>query len=87
MGLGIPLGAALILRLLFRPLSELLNLWKTAALLLVACTLSERWIISDETRFAVEASKASGVFSRDRAWPNHGCSLVYIPGRGIHATD
>jgi hypothetical protein len=87
LGFAVPLGGILIIRLLFHGLSKLQIPWKAATILLCACALSEGCIIRDEARFAVEASKANTVFSRDRAWPNQACSLVSIPGRGIHATD
>lgn len=57
--------------------------------LLTGSTLSEGWILVDESHFASEIRQgASGIpYSRPRAWPNEGCSLVHIPGRGVHATD
>jgi hypothetical protein len=57
--------------------------------LLIGSLISEWWILRDETRFAEEVSKADGqnLYSRARAWPNQSCSLVFVPGKGIHATD
>jgi hypothetical protein len=50
---------------------------------------SECWILRDEVTFNVEIRKGlfANSYSRSRAWPNDGCSLVFIPGRGTHATD
>lgn len=57
--------------------------------LLAGSLLSEWWILRDETQFSTEVSKTaqSKIYSRPRAWPNSGCSLVFVPGEGIHATD
>jgi hypothetical protein len=56
--------------------------------LLVGSLISEMWILRDEARFSAEAAQANGNrYSRARAWPNQGCSLVFMPGRGIHSTD
>ena len=51
--------------------------------------LSECWILADERTFASEIQQnGSGEhYGRARVWPNEGCSLVYIPGKGVHATD
>lgn len=51
--------------------------------------LSECWILADESAFASEIQEnGSGKdYDRARVWPNEGCSLVYIPGKGVHATD
>jgi hypothetical protein len=58
---------------------------------LVATTASEMRIVADENSFAQEVPQAdvSGkdIYSRDRAWPNGSCSLVWNRGHGIHATD
>ena len=60
-----------------------------AVSLLVGSLASESWILWDEARFSAEVSKAGGgnPYDRPRAWPNQGCSLVYVPGKGIHAID
>lgn len=60
-----------------------------AANLLIGSLISEWWILRDETQFSEEVSKADGQnpYSRARAWPNQSCSLVFVPGKGIHATD
>ena len=60
-----------------------------AFLLPLTCVASEIWILSDEARFAAEVSKArpATAYGRPRAWPNQGCSLVFVPGAGIHSTD
>ena len=55
--------------------------------LLIGCLVSEAWILWDEACFSVEASKFDSIYSRPRAWPNQTCSLVFIPGKGIHSTD
>lgn len=57
--------------------------------LLTGSILSEWWILVDESRFISEMREApSGMpYGRPRAWPNEGCSLVCVPGAGIHATD
>ena len=58
-----------------------------AASLFVAGLVSEALILRDEGKFFSEVSKANGLYSRARAWPNGLCSLVYVPDRGIHSTD
>jgi hypothetical protein len=57
--------------------------------LLVGSITSEFWILGDEKKFAAEVSRVSkdNLYSRPRAWPNQICSLVFMPGKGIHATD
>jgi hypothetical protein len=69
------------------PMSSLLAAFAVA--LLAGSLASEWWILRDEARFSVEASKTNGgtPYSRSRAWPNQTCSLVFVPGKGIHATD
>jgi len=48
---------------------------------------SELWILHDENEF-IETATASGERQgRPRAWPNSIAALVYIPGKGVHATD
>ena len=61
----------------------------TAIGLLTGSVLSEWRILADESKFASEIREnGTGMhYSRARAWPNAGCSLVYIPGKGVHATD
>ena len=57
--------------------------------LLTGSILSECWILTDESRFFSEI-RENGTekhYGRARAWPNAGCSFVYIPGKGVHATD
>ena len=58
-----------------------------ATVLLAGSVASEVAILEDEHRFSMEATRATGVYSRPRAWPNGAGSLVWVPGRGIHATD
>ena len=57
--------------------------------LVIGSTLSECWILLDEASFSsqVRTGLPEDRFCRPRAWPNQGCSLVYVPGRGTHATD
>jgi hypothetical protein len=55
--------------------------------LMIGSVLSEAWILFDEARFKGEAAASPDIYSRDRAWPNRAAALVYIPHRGIHATD
>jgi hypothetical protein len=52
----------------------------------------EIWMCVDEHEFnrqasAYAAAGGTAVFARSRAWPIEDCSLVYVPGVGIHATD
>jgi len=49
-------------------------------------------VLIDEARFRHEvevfhASSDARMYARSRAWPNETGSLVYLRGRGIHATD
>ena len=55
----------------------------------IGSILSEGWILVDESKFASEVHESTSEqgYGRARSWPNEGCSLVYVPGRGIHATD
>jgi uncharacterized membrane protein YbhN (UPF0104 family) len=64
--------------------------WAVALLilcLLLGSLLSELSILHDEQSFRVEAGAVNSVYSRARAWPNDGCTLVFVPGKGVHATD
>lgn len=95
--LGVVLPSVVVLPLLLaRTVWPNLKLWTPPSAfvalglaLLVGSLLSEWWILRDERKFSDEASKASlnSPYSRPRAWPNGTCSLVFIPGKGIHATD
>lgn len=58
-----------------------------AMTLILGSVVSEFWILRDEARFSNEASGREVIYSRERAWPNQDCSLVYVPGQGIHSTD
>lgn len=62
---------------------------KFTVLLLVGSIASEVWILRDEASFSAETTKGNVVasYSRPRAWPNQTCSLVFVPGKGIHSTD
>jgi hypothetical protein len=56
--------------------------------LLAGCLISETCVLRDEARFSTEIAKENGNrYSRARAWPNQGCSQVFLPGRGIQSTD
>jgi hypothetical protein len=55
--------------------------------LILGSVLSEAWILLDEARFKRETVASLGLYSRWRAWPNGAAALVYVPYRGIHATD
>lgn len=57
------------------------------ASLLIGSVASEGWILRDEAAFSAEVRSVSSTYSRSRAWPNKGCTLVFIPGKGIHSTD
>jgi hypothetical protein len=72
-----------------KPTSLLSIILGTAIGLLTGSILSECWIRADESRFVSEIHEngAGMHYGRARAWPNAGCSLVYIPGKGVHATD
>ena len=63
------------------------SLYLRNRVLVVGSGLSEAWILRDESRFENEAARATATYSRPRAWPNQGCSLVFIPGKGVHSTD
>jgi hypothetical protein len=94
-GVALPLAVVLLLLIAFK-LCFLERWWPVCLLFVVfAVSLlggslaSESWILWDEARFSAEVSKANGrnPYSRPRAWPNQGCSLVFVPGMGIHSTD
>jgi len=51
---------------------------------LTGCVTGEILLTRDEAAFAREASGATTLYVRDRAWPNESSSLVYVPGQGIH---
>ena len=55
--------------------------------LIIGSFASEAWILFDENRFFAETSGARTLYSRPRAWPNHGCTLVFVPGEGVRSTD
>jgi integral membrane sensor domain MASE1 len=64
--------------------------WLMTALtlaLVLGSVLSELWILNDEHRFTSEVAAAGEIRSRPRTWPNGTASLVYLPGKGVHATD
>ena len=55
---------------------------------LLGSAVSEAAILADEAQFESEvASNPSADRWRARAWPNEGCALGYVAGRGIHSTD
>jgi hypothetical protein len=50
--------------------------------------VAEVWVMTDEVHFLLEVARNSEEhYTRGRVWPNVGTQLVYIPGRGVHATD
>lgn len=69
--------------------TELSSFRALVVALLIGCLLSESWILRDERKFSAETSQATldRPYSRPRAWPNTGSSLIFVPGKGIHATD
>jgi hypothetical protein len=68
------------------PISSWLTIF--AVCLLVGSMISEVCILWDEARFSGEVAQRNGnLYGRSRAWPNQGCSLVFMPGRGMHSTD
>ena len=63
---------------------------------LAGCIAGEAWMLADEARFRREAAEhAAGGrarYSRQRCWPNEGCSLIYDtdgrwPGGPYYATE
>lgn len=60
-----------------------------AAALLAGAAASEAMLLVDEAAFASEMTRTppTTVYARARAWPHVDAALVYVPGRGIHATD
>jgi len=92
LGFLLPMVAALTIlatsRIWFPKMRPLICLSVALAVaLLLGSFASEFWILRDEARFTREANGRGNIYSRDRAWPNQDCSLVFIPGRGTHSTD
>jgi hypothetical protein len=58
-----------------------------AVALVLGNVMSELWIVQDECRFASDVATSDAVRSRPRAWPNGSAMLVFLPGKGVHATD
>ena len=95
LGLIVPLAIAVPVLLLRNLLSErkiLAASWPMMALgiaLALGVLASEAWILHDESEFSAEVSKrgTGNPYARARAWPNGVCTLVYVPGSGMHATD
>jgi len=55
---------------------------------LLGWATAEIWVTADEVRFLSEVARNTEErYTRGRSWPNVGTQLVYIPGRGVHATD
>lgn len=50
---------------------------------------AELQLLHDERQFFAEVhvQGEDQTYSRERAWPHELCSLVYVPGHGVHATD
>lgn len=57
------------------------------AALVAGSALAEVWIVSDEKKFAALVSANAKPYSRSRPWPFDDASLVFVPNRGVHATD
>lgn len=73
--------------LLRRHYSSVVVIAAITSAFVVGSVLSELWILRDEKDF-IEMTRGSEVIqSRARAWPNGVAALVYIPGKGVHATD
>jgi len=72
----------------FRAPAVLYTLLTFALSLIFGSVLSETWILADEVAFAtrVAANSTEGRTS-PRSWPNEAASMIYLPGRGIHAND
>jgi hypothetical protein len=69
-------------------------LFLAAAVLIAGMATAEFLILGDEQRFFNEVSdrdvgtmKDGDIYSRDRAWPHRGTTLVFVKGKGFHATD
>jgi hypothetical protein len=69
-------------------------IFAATATLFVAMIAAEILMFCDELRFLNEASDSNYValkegeaFSRPRAWPHGSASLVFVKGKGFHATD
>lgn len=86
LGFVAPFGAVILIALARRSRQRRLTRALTLAFVLGSVS-SELWILHDERRFASEVTTAGEIRSRPRAWPNGSASLVYLPGKGIHATD
>ena len=84
--LGFAAPCAIVILIAFARRERRLMTALTLALV-VGSLVSELWIVRDEQRFASEVATASEIRSRPRAWPNGSASLVYLPGKGVHATD
>jgi hypothetical protein len=57
------------------------------AAFLLGTVTSELWILRDERLFMAQVLTSGKLQSRPRAWPNDSAMLVYVPGKGVHATD
>lgn len=91
-GVTIALGACAVTGSVWSFITRRLHLragfWAAfgAAFLLGAIT-SELCILRDERLFAEQVATSGKLQSRPRAWPNDSGMLVYVPGKGVHATD
>jgi hypothetical protein len=86
LGFVSPFGVVILIALVRRGR----NRWLVTALTLafvLGDVSSELWILHEERRFASEMTIVREIRSRPRGWPNGSASLVYLPGKGIHATD
>jgi hypothetical protein len=92
LGVGVPVVGA-VLCLIAKALWFRQRSWNPLLLVALAVSLSagnaasEAWILWDEAGFWAEVASTDGPYSRARAWPNRAYRLIYMPGKGIHATD
>lgn len=86
LGFAAPSVGAALIALALRDRQRGLMVTLTLAFVL-GSALSELWIVHDEHRFKSDVLTSGEIRSRPRAWPNGSASLVYLPGKGVHATD
>lgn len=91
-GVTIALGACAAVGSIWFLLTQRLHLragfWVAfGAAFLLGAVMSELWILRDERLFIAQTSTSGKLQSRPRAWPNDSAMLVYVPGKGVHATD
>ena len=88
-GAIVGVGGPMLAALLFVPIVRRKKAFVVAltSAVVAGAIASELWILRDERIFIREVENRASLYSRARAWPNHRSSLVFVPGRGIHATD